>query len=59
MTTINGTLEIDHERGVIWFNSQEKCILRICQLPLIPKMAKTKMELLDINFKEKSISWTG
>jgi hypothetical protein len=33
-TVIHGQLEIDHERGVIYFNSYEGCcILRVCNLP--------------------------
>lgn len=35
--TINGYLEVDIKRGVIWFNSdQGKCVLRVCRLGEIP-----------------------
>lgn len=41
ITRIQGVLEIDHERGVIYFHPNEKesieravgCVLRICSLP--------------------------
>uniref|UniRef100_A0A6M3LU06 Uncharacterized protein n=1 Tax=viral metagenome TaxID=1070528 RepID=A0A6M3LU06_9ZZZZ len=44
MTTIKGELEIDHERGVLYFHSYEPpligtTVLRICRLPRpIPKI---------------------
>jgi len=38
-TLINGQLQIDHERGVIHFNSSGgQCILRLCNLPPIPDL---------------------
>jgi hypothetical protein len=47
ITTLNGTLEIDHKRGVIYFHSNDEGItrLRICRLPKpIPK----DFELIDL-----------
>ena len=38
-----GTLEIDLDRGVIWLNSYEKCLLRICQLDFKQKVEKFNM----------------
>ncbi len=33
-TKIKGELEIDHERGVIYFHNEEGCTtLRLCNLP--------------------------
>ena len=39
MTKIEGQLEIDHERGVVYFHANDTgwTVLRICQLLQIPK----------------------
>ncbi len=51
-TVIDGQLEIDHERGVIYFNSEHGCcVLRICNLPKpIPEVGTDPMpeRMLDI-----------
>ncbi len=48
---IQGELEIDQERGVIWFHSTEVgcTLLRICRLPKpIPDPTEPDFGLLDI-----------
>lgn len=48
MQTIKGQLEVDNDRGVIYFHSMETTIptvLRICRLGPLPKLGE---ELLDI-----------
>lgn len=54
-TKLRGELEIDHERGVIYFHLtneediqrlKQLTVLRICQLPLIPSLDEGR--LLDI-----------
>ena len=48
---IQGELEIDVNRGVIYFHSQGRSMLRICKLPVpIPNPAKND-NLLDISHK--------
>lgn len=44
--SIEGTLEIDHERGVIYFHSNKgETLLRICRLP---KPIPQHDEMLDV-----------
>lgn len=62
-TYIDGQLEIDHKRGVIYFHASNKkwinkfrilTVLRICQLPVpIPKV---NGRMLDINFMH-GVDW--
>lgn len=49
-TLLDGTLEIDHERGVIYFHSNEGwTALRICRLPKpIPTFPTRVGVMLDI-----------
>lgn len=54
-TRIQGELEIDHTRGVIYFHSKGGTVLRICRLPKpIPQVG----ELLDITYLY-GVSWEG
>jgi hypothetical protein len=48
---IKGILEIDAERGVIYFHSNTgRTVLRICQLPKPIPVRKGVEELLDITY---------
>lgn len=54
-TSIQGVLEIDHERGVIYFHAGEGSPLRICHLPT-PIPTPTADIPLDITFGV-GVSW--
>ena len=42
-TRLKGELEIDHDRGVIYFHNEKGyTTLRICSLPTIPKPTRAK-----------------
>lgn len=55
-TRIQGELEIDHDRGVIYFHSVKSgtSVLRICGLP---KPIPNDKDLLDINLEHAVCSW--
>ena len=61
-TVIEGQLEIDHERGVIWFNSEQgACVLRICRLPRpIPTIESVNItgRMLDVTHMH-GCDWVG
>jgi len=47
--SINGTLEIDHKRGIIYFHSLNgTTCLRICSLPIPIPNFTIKRDMLDI-----------
>lgn len=54
ITEIAGTLRIDTERGVLWFNSSNQCVLRICgfgedKKPKLKKLLRKKFSgMIDI-----------
>jgi hypothetical protein len=51
-----GELEIDSERGVIYFNSNGQTLLRICNLPRpIPFLKDTMLDITHMH----SASWKG
>ena len=60
-TKIKGQLEIDHERGVIYFHADTTghTVLRICHLPVIPGYAHGGIPgtLLDITHMH-GVSWS-
>lgn len=50
-TVLDGELVIDHERGVVYFNTPGGCVLRICNLPTpIPEVGDGSIpdRMLDI-----------
>ena len=53
-TKVNGQLEIDHRRGVIYFHSDKGLtLLRICQLPTpIPTEELDITHMYGCNWKE-------
>lgn len=57
-TKIEGQLEIDHERGVIYFHSSKtgSTVLRICRLP---KPIPVDDSLLDIRIETSDVNWEG
>jgi hypothetical protein len=58
MITIEGQLEIDKYRGVIYFNSNKGvCVLRICNLP-VPITAQAINDGLDVTHLINA-NWTG
>jgi len=57
MTTFTGELVIDHERGVIYFNSSnDQNILRISNLPKIPAISHV-LQAYDIDLVNGT-NWT-
>lgn len=59
--TFDGQLEIDSDRGVIYFHSSKngQTLLRICRLPTpIPSLAGEVPEMLDIT-NGYGCSWRG
>ena len=62
-TKIRGELEIDHDRGVIYFHGDESCIeefrvqtvLRICRLPTPVPSVKRRM----LDLAEPKCDWLG
>ncbi len=57
-TKIEGQLEIDNERGVIYFHShRDYTVLRICRLPIpLPKGNRVDFPFLDITHMH-GVSW--
>lgn len=49
-----GQLDIDFNRGVIWFNDENGCRLRICGLQ-IPKDYDAATSLIDITFGDSVV----
>lgn len=59
-TLINGQLEIDHDRGVIYFHTADFeawetiTVLRICSLPTpVPKKFIDITHMVGVNYNEK------
>lgn len=61
-TTIKGELELDHDRGVIYFHSYVtgQSVLRVCRLPIpIPNPTdENGNNLLDITHMQ-GVNWIG
>jgi len=52
ITTVKGQLEIDHDRGVIYFhNTKGITLLRICSLPKVPHLQAPIPIMLDVTHK--------
>ncbi len=61
-TKIDGQLEIDHDRGVIYFHSNlGHTVLRICNLPTpIPKDKVRRLDLSGLDITHfKGTNWLG
>lgn len=58
MQTIKGELTIDRARGVVWFNTEEGMVLRICNLPLPLPQGKPPNLTMGITHMEGA-NWTG
>ena len=58
-TTQQGALEIDHDRGVIYFHDEHgKTIFRICRLPKPIPQIDDWHDLLDVTHMT-GVSWNG
>jgi hypothetical protein len=57
-TIIEGTLEIDRDRGVIYFHNKEgRTVLRICRLPKQQHYSSIGEYFIDITHMV-GVSWT-
>jgi hypothetical protein len=63
MIRIEGQLEIDPVRGVIWFHANDTgwTVLRISQLPLpMPDMCRQMCrEMVDVSCTDGAVSYSG